>query len=97
MTAAGRASNAAEPRTYALPRVDLFHRRRLKPEHFAGIGAFRRLRTVRLAFNGLEDLPPDFDTLPDLETVDLDRNRFPREVRDRITAAHPSARMDFGS
>ncbi|MFQ6331671.1 leucine-rich repeat domain-containing protein [Nocardia sp. CWNU-33] len=72
-------------------------RRRLKPEHFAGIGTFRRLRSVRLAFNGLEDLPPDFDTLPDLETVDLDGNRIPREVRDRITAAHPSARIDFGS
>ncbi|UGT44124.1 hypothetical protein LTV02_12355 [Nocardia yamanashiensis] len=72
-------------------------RRRIKPEHFAGIGTFRRLRTLRLAFNGLEDLPPDFDTLPDLETVDLDGNRFRREVRDRITAAHPSARINFGS
>ncbi|GAB2441929.1 hypothetical protein GCM10027262_53000 [Nocardia tengchongensis] len=72
-------------------------RRRLEPEHFAGIGTFRRLRTVRLAFNGLEDLPSDFDTLPDLETADLYGNRFPREVRDRITAAHPSARIDFGS
>ena len=72
-------------------------RRRLRPSHFAGIGTFRRLRTVDLSFNELEDLPADFDTLPDLAVVDLGYNLFPQTVRDRITAAHPTAQIDFRS
>lgn len=65
------------------------------PEHFAGIGTFRRLRTVDLSSNELKDLPADFDTLPDLAVVDLRYNRLSQTVRDRITAAHPAARIDF--
>ncbi|MFJ6378887.1 leucine-rich repeat domain-containing protein [Kitasatospora sp. NPDC092039] len=65
------------------------------PEHFTGIGTFRRLRTVDMSSNELRDLPADFDTLPDLAVVDLRYNRLPQTVRDRITAAHPTARIDF--
>ncbi|WP_412543229.1 hypothetical protein R8Z50_12375 [Longispora sp. K20-0274] len=67
----------------------------LTAEDLAGIGAFRRLRTVDLSFNRLRDLPAEFDTLPDLVAVDLGHNKLPDEVRDRITAAHPAAAIDF--
>ncbi|MFI7694555.1 leucine-rich repeat domain-containing protein [Nonomuraea sp. NPDC049655] len=70
-------------------------RLKLKPEHFAGIGTFRRLRIVDLRFNQLNDLPADFDTLPDLAVANLYGNLFPGAVRDRITAAHPTAQIDF--
>ncbi|MFG3423691.1 leucine-rich repeat domain-containing protein [Micromonospora sp. NPDC047730] len=69
----------------------------LRAEHLAGIGAFRRLRVVDLSFNKLEDLPTEFDELPELAAVDLGYNRLPEAVRDRITAAHPAARFDFRS
>ncbi|WP_412543150.1 hypothetical protein R8Z50_11975 [Longispora sp. K20-0274] len=69
----------------------------LGPEDLVGIGTFRRLRTVDLSFNGLGDLPAEFDTLPELATVDLTDNRLPRDVRDRIAAAHPTARIDLRS
>ncbi|NUR27731.1 MAG: hypothetical protein HOV83_18125 [Catenulispora sp.] len=72
-------------------------RHKPKPEHFAGIGTLRRLRTVDMSANELKDLPVDFDTLPALEVVDLRFNQLPQAVRDRVSAAHPTARIDFES
>ncbi|GIG59871.1 hypothetical protein Lfu02_42430 [Longispora fulva] len=72
-------------------------RGQLTPGHLAGIGTFRRLRTVDLSFNRLEDLPAEFDTLPELADVDLRYNRLPPAVRERVAAAHPAARIDVQS
>lgn len=80
-------------------RIDRWHRdgkgHQIEPEHLAGIGTFRRLRSVDLSFNKLTDLPADFDTLPDLAEVKLGYNLLSEEVRARITAAHPNTRIDF--
>ncbi|MGY0232197.1 leucine-rich repeat domain-containing protein [Longispora urticae] len=69
----------------------------LEPEYLAGIGAFRRLRTLNLAANRLRYLPAEFYTLPELATVGLRNNKLHKAVRDRITAAYPTARIDFGT
>ncbi|MET9340725.1 hypothetical protein [Nonomuraea sp. NPDC003804] len=69
----------------------------LEPEYLAGIGAFRRLRTLNLASNRLRHLPAEFYTLHELAMVNLRNNKLHQAVRGRITAAYPTAQIDFGS
>ncbi|MGW1659251.1 leucine-rich repeat domain-containing protein [Streptomyces atratus] len=61
----------------------------------AGIGAFQGLKRIDLSCNGLTELPDGFFTLPAVEQIDLRYNALSREVRRRVAAAYPGARIDF--
>ena len=67
----------------------------LPPGLLAGIGTFRALKKIDLAFDSLTRLPDEFFELPALEEIGLEYNALDATECARITKAFPSARIDL--
>lgn len=61
----------------------------------SGIGKLVNLKVLDLSFNDLEDLPEELYSLKKLTSLNLQYNKLPKKVRERVATTFPEIKIDF--